>query len=151
MDVERQITHHELRGRRSQRGSANQCLDPGQHFGEGKGLGQVIVPARSKTLDPLVERALCAQDENRDVNSGVAQGFDDGQTVHLGQHQVDDRGVVRFRHRQVQAVLPIGGVIHGKTVLREPGLEKAGDFPVVFDNQYPHGTTPSMRFRSRRQ
>ena len=73
---------------------AAERLDPRQQFGEGIGLGQVVVAAGSEAGDPVVDLAEGGQEQRRRLVAALAQLLDDGQAVALGQHAVDDQHVV---------------------------------------------------------
>ena len=50
-------------------GAADERLQPGEEFGEGKGLGEVIVAAALQALDPVVERAFGAENEDGELDA----------------------------------------------------------------------------------
>ncbi len=71
-----------------------QNLDPRQQFGEGIGLGQIIVAAGAQALDAVVNLPERREDQHRRLDFLRAQAADQGQPVELRQHAVDDENVI---------------------------------------------------------
>ena len=65
--------------------------------------------------------------------------FNETQTIQFGQHEVDNRGIIGLAQGQMQSVLAIGGMIHGKAGLFQPLNDKGSDLSVIFHHQQPHG------------
>ena len=120
-------------------GAANEGLDAGQQLGEGEWLGQVIVAAGLEALDAVVHGGLGAEDEDGDAGAFGPELLDEAQAVEFGQHDVHDRGVVGDGLGHDQAVLAVGGMVHGVAALLQAVDNEGGNLLVVFHHQDAHG------------
>src|SRR5437667_7359992 len=53
--------------------AANQRPDPGQEFRENKWLRQIVIRARIKALNPLLDQTSCGKHHHRRLNSTLTQ------------------------------------------------------------------------------
>src|ERR1035441_7247677 len=74
--------------------AAQQGADAGQELDEGEGLDEIIVGALFQALDAILEGAASAQDQHWGAGFAVANLFQNLQTVHVGQHTVQNHQVV---------------------------------------------------------
>ena len=123
------------------RGAAHERLDAGKQLREGERLRQVVVRAALEAADPVLDRALRAQEEHGDLAARRAQPADEAQPVEPRKHHVDDRGVVARRLGQRQARLPVRGVVDRVAGLLEPAHDERGDLGIIFDHEDAHGVT----------
>ena len=92
--------------------AARQHLDAGQQFGEGIGLGQIVVAAGAQALDAVVDLAERREDQRRRVGRPSRAGVPiTRQAVALRQHAVDDQHVVLPPDREREPLLAVGGEI----------------------------------------
>ena len=115
------------------------ALNPGEEFGEGIGLCQVVVAAGAQALHPLVHIAQGAENEDGRGDALGPQGADDGEAIELGQHAVDDENVVEVFQRQGEAILAIGGVVGHMAAFLQALDEPGGGVAVIFNYEYAHG------------
>ena len=128
-------------GRLGRIGAApDQRLHARQKLGKGKGLGQVVVRAGLKTFHAVFHRALGAQHDDRGLHLLAAHGLDQLEPVQLGQHDVYDRRRVGLGQGEVEALLAVGRVVDRKPFGLQAFQDEGGDFGVVFDEQYAHGS-----------
>jgi hypothetical protein len=74
--------------------AADERLDPRQQLREGERLDQVVVRARLQAPDTVVHLALGRQEDDGRSDAAAARTLHEGQAVAVGQHDVDDGGVV---------------------------------------------------------
>ena len=118
--VDREVSDRDGGRFRGGGGAAQQRLDPGEQFREGKRFDQVVVTAVLESLDPVLDRIAGAEHDHRQGGARGAQFLDHGEAVHLRQHDVDDRQVAVFMARLEEAVRPVGGVDRGVSGLGQP-------------------------------
>src|ERR1700722_8350881 len=92
--VESQIANGQAGRLGSLRGAADQSVQAGGQFGEGKRLGQIIVTAGLQPFDAVVQRGFGAENDDGRADFLAAQALDQTQAVELGQHDIDHGGVV---------------------------------------------------------
>jgi hypothetical protein len=80
-------------------GPAEYSPDAGHHLVEAEGLRHVVVSAHGESGDLVIGIIPGRQEDDREVPAGSPQPARDGEPVHVGQHDVEDRevGVVQFR------------------------------------------------------
>ena len=125
---------HDARGARA----ADERMQPGLQLGKGKGLGQVIVAAALQALDPIVERALGAEDEDGQLAALGAPALDDAQAVELRQHEIDHGGVVGIFRAEIMAFLALGADIDHVARFTQALGNKSGDLGIVFQQKNFH-------------
>ena len=99
------VTRHLFLGR----DAAHQRLDAGEQFGEGERFGQVVVAAGSQALDAVVHLRQRRKNEHRRLVAARAQTLDDGETVTLGQHAIDDDDIVVGALGQIEPGIAVVG------------------------------------------
>ena len=118
--VQHQVVDRQRRRLGRARRAADQRLHAREQLGERERLGQVVVAAGLQAADAVVDRPPRAQNQHRRRDAAPAQLLDERQAVALGQHQVDDRDVVRLLGRRGQPRLAVGRVIHREARLAQP-------------------------------
>ena len=133
-------------GRRLRRaGAAGQHFDAGEQFGEGVGLGQIVVAAGAQAGDAVVDLAQGGEDQHRGLVVLGPQRLDDRQAVAARQHAVDDQHVVVHARGHGVAGFAIGGVVGDMAGFVERLDQVARRLAVVFDQQDLHDAKPSER------
>src|SRR5690606_33927171 len=113
-------------------------FETGDQLGEGEGLADVIVGACTQSLDLVVDLAEGTQDQGGRTNVGCTQRADDRESVHFGQHPVDDQDVEVARGGHQQAVPAASRVLDTVARLAESADDERGHSRVVFNHQYSH-------------
>jgi len=129
--------------------AARQDFDAGEEFGEGVGLGQVVVAAGAQSFHAIVDRAQRRQDEGwRAVVFGT-QVRDHGQTIAAGQHAIDDQHVPAALTGHGEAGVAIAGDFGDMAAFAQRLGDELGGFGVILDHEHAHGQM-SFRMRSGR-
>ena len=118
--------------------AAAEAFDAGEQFGEGIGLGEIVIAACPQALDALIDIAERGENERRRGDAFIADGADDRKPVALGQHAVDDQHVVNAFARQCQAFIAIGGMIGDVAALGQSLDQPGSGVAVVFNDQNSH-------------
>ncbi len=71
-------------------GAAKKGAQAGEEFAEFEGLGEVIVGAGIEAFDAVVNAVFRGEHQNGSALAAGANGFADGETVHAGDHDVED-------------------------------------------------------------
>src|SRR5581483_394442 len=132
--IQLEIADREAVGLGGVGGAADERLDAGEQFGEGEGFGEVIVAAGLEAFDAVVHGGLGAEDDHRHAEALLAQTLDEAEAVELGEHDVDDGGVVLGGGGEDVGFLAIGGAVDGEAALFEAVDHKRSDFGVILDD-----------------
>ena len=119
--------------------TAQQAAHPGQQFGKGEGLDQVIVGAQFQAVYTVFHGITGSEEQHRDVEAGAAHGLQDLPAVAAGQHHVEDQQVVITGQRQVLPGSAVGHQFGGKASLGQALAQVMAGFWLVFDDQQFHG------------
>src|SRR5579884_2575774 len=92
-------------------GATDDGVDPGQDLAHGEGLGDVVVGAHLQAED-RVDLGVPGGEHDHRHPAALAQVPADVQTVHPGQHEVEEDQVGPGRPRQPQAPNPVAGLEH---------------------------------------
>jgi D-alanyl-D-alanine carboxypeptidase/D-alanyl-D-alanine-endopeptidase (penicillin-binding protein 4) len=113
---------------------------PGRDLLVGERLDHVVVGARIETGDPVGHRVPGREHQDRGVNPVAPQPAGDLDARYVGQPDVQDHDVQALdRRRQLQARLPVGGVLDDVAVLGEQAGQRASEPRVVLDQEQVHG------------
>ena len=88
--------------------------------------------------DAVVDGTFGAEEKDRRDAAGGAEAFDEADAVELGQHDVDDHGVIVGGIGEGEAGLAVGGVVGGVARLLESAHDEGGDFGIIFDDENAH-------------
>ena len=127
------------------RAPSHQRFQPRQQFGERKRLHQIIVAAGLQARHPVVDLAKRAQEQDRRVDTRLAQPPDHGQTVAARQHPIDDQRVIRPAAGHGMTVIPIRRMIDRVAALLQSLDQVARRLLVVFEQQDLHGANVIVR------
>jgi len=116
----------------------HQRVEPGHELREGERLRQVVVAAGLQAFHAIVDGPFRAQDEDRRRHAALAKRVDQGQPVALGEHDVDNRDVVRLADGRLESGVAVCEAVDAKTCLAQAALDKSGDRVVVFDQKRTH-------------
>src|ERR1017187_6355176 len=114
--------------------AAQQSADAGQELDEGEGLDQIIVGALFQALDAILEGAAGAQDQYRRPGFAVADLFQNLQTVHVGEHAVQNHQVVIGGVNALQRGAAGKYRIHRVSSAFQAPAEEVGDALFVLDD-----------------
>ena len=123
-------------------GPPDQRLQPSEQFLGLVGLGEVVVDAGLKPLDPVGAAPQRGEHQDRRVDPALAQALDDLQPVHVGQHAVEDDRVERFCRRAAQTVRPAHFPDHLAAMAREQCSEIGRGVGIVLDIKQLHPEFP---------
>ena len=136
--IERDVVDREGRRFGGACGAPHQRLHPREQLREREGLRQVVVAAGLQAPHAIVDGPSGAEDENGRRDAAAAELVDERQAVALGQHQVDDRDVVRLIARRRQPRIALRRVVDGKPRFAQAARDEFRDTRIVFDDQRAH-------------
>src|SRR5437667_188534 len=115
-----------------------QRSDAREELVEGERLYEIVVGAGVESFDAIADGRARGQHEDRDLIAGGPQAAADLDTVETGQTEIEDDGVVRVRHRELQA----GGALPGEVSLvagpAQRPLDGIPDSGLIFDQKDTH-------------
>ena len=109
-----------------------------QQFLEGEGLDEIIVPARAKTLDTVVNSRQVCQEQHRGRNTFRAEQTDNRQPVEPGQHPVEDDDVESLVGSDLEAFAAVCGKHRLMTARPKPRGDERCSLRIVLDDQGLH-------------
>ena len=120
--------------------AADQHPQPGQQFGQRKGLDEVIVGAAVQPAHPVLDPVPRGQQQHGGLVAGGTAAAQHLQPVHPRQHHVQHHGVV-FPARQIfQRVVPVQAAVHavmgGRELLDQQGVH----LRLILHHQDAHGS-----------
>ena len=118
--------------------AANQGAKAGEQFFQLERLGQVVVGAEVEAANLVVDGAEGGQHQHMGLEAVAPPVLQESEAVNLGQHQVEDDGVVLGGAGLEIALLAVVGHIDGETLFLQTLAEDAGERLVVFDEQHTH-------------
>lgn len=138
-EVELEVLDMEAGGLAGLRGVAlEQIAQAGEEFGEGEGLGEVIVAALFKAADAIVDGTACGEDEDGCANAGLAQAEDEVDAVHVRQAEVDDEDVIGVGGGEAFRGFAVRRHVHNVAGLSQSLTEKGLDIVLVLNQQEAH-------------
>jgi hypothetical protein len=136
--VQSQVPDPQLGG--TFRGSpADERPEPGQQLGERERLGEVVVRAGVQPRDPVGNAVAGRQHEDRAPVPGISEPPAHLKAVEIGQHHVEDDGVVRVLRCEPECFLAVTGDVDGVALFLQAALEQSGHLHLVFHDQGAHG------------
>ena len=99
--------------------AAEQGPDPGQQLVKGKGFHQIVVRPGVQPGYPVLDRVLGREQQDIGVVSAAPQAAEQRQSVHLGEHPVQDDAVIIYRFRVVQAIPAVKAAVHRVSLFRQ--------------------------------
>ncbi|MNI37756.1 hypothetical protein D3C73_918690 [compost metagenome] len=119
--------------------TTQQAADPGQQFGEGKRLDQIVVGAQFEAVNPVLHGVTGGQKKYRCVQAGAAHRLQNLPAITTRQHHIKNQQGIFAAEGQL-----LTGVAVGHQFGVEPGLGQAlaqimAGFRLVFDDQQFHG------------
>ena len=124
-------------------------VDARAQFARPERLGDVVVGARLEPLQCVDLLGACA--EHDDVGrAGRADPLGGLEAVHAGHVDVEGRDERLMLQDEVEAVLPVGGAVHGESGLREDGRQKRSDVFLILDHDCDARFFHRCTFRRRR-
>jgi len=119
-------------------GTTDEGLDAGEEFGEGEGLGQIIVATSLESADPVIDGGLGTQEEDGDPIALGAEALDELEAVKTGQHDIDDGGVVGGGGGEIEGGTAVMADIDGEPALTESVGDERSDLGIVLDYEEAH-------------
>ncbi len=149
--VDAQIAHFERGLRGILPAAPAEHVDAREQLAEREGLGEIVVATGAQALDPLVDVAERAQDQDRGVIVRLAQRIDDGEAIDVArQHAVHDDDVVALADGEEEAVAAVLGVIGGVARLRQSLGDESRHPLVVLDDEDLHELLDGRQVRRHR-
>jgi len=118
--------------------AADHGADAGQQFGEHKGLDEIIVGAEFQAGDPVLRGVLGGEKQDHGGTVAFAKLAKNGQSVDLGEHDVEDDDVVLAIAGVPKRGLAVGGFIHGEAGLAKALNERLAKRLEIFDDEKAH-------------
>lgn len=127
--------------------AADECADAGKELGEFEGFDEVVVGTEIEAPDAVLGGVASGEDE--DVAGGVrgAQGFEDGEAVDLGEHEVEDDDIVLSGAGEAESVFAVAGGIDSVTGFLEALDHGFAERCEIFDDENAHGGARGKRTR----
>ena len=135
--VQPQITDLE-HGRPLRGCPAGESAQPREQLLEREGLREVVVRARIKAADPVVDRVTRREHQHRGPDSALAHPAASLEAVHSRQHHVEDDHVVVDRLDHPERLLSAVGQIRRVALLVQATAEELAQLPLVLDYENPH-------------
>ena len=133
-EVEFKIGHMQARSfRLVWRASPQESAHTGQHLGDGKRFGEVIIATALETQHTLIDRAPRRKNQHRRADTLSAQAMDQVQPIHVGKCEIDHQRVVRVFHREPFRLPGLRTGIDAEASLGEGPGEKIANCGVVLD------------------
>ena len=137
VEVDRQSFEHAALRRRGCRHGAlapQDGLHARDQLARLEGLGQVVVGTEFESDHAVHHVAAGGQHDDRDV-AFLADLAAQRKAVHLGEHHVEDGGVVAFGAELGEAVARAGGAVEHAIEAREVACERRTEMLVIVDQQ----------------
>jgi hypothetical protein len=119
-------------------------VNAGEQLGKREWLGDVIVGSRVEPGHPVGQCMARSEHENGRVKTACAQVATDGNAVLSGQEPVEEDRIVGVCGHQLVALGAVVGDVYGESFLPQSLAEKASGLLIVFDQQDPHGSAPTI-------
>ena len=104
-----------------------------------EGFRHVIVGAKAKTADLVLDAGQTGENEDRRRNFACAKRFEDFIAAHIGEVQVKKDDVVIVQLAQIDPFFTEVGGVHIKTVRFQHQLDALSGCTIVFNEQNSHG------------
>jgi hypothetical protein len=137
--VEHQVADAQRR-HPARRPAPQQRAEPGEQLLALERLDEVVVGADVEALDARLERVARSEHEDRHVVAVLAQAAGDVDAVQPRQPEVEDDQVRQERMRLVERLDAVAGELDVVPVQPQRALQDVGDFLVVLDDEYSHGS-----------
>ena len=122
--------------------AAQQRADTRQHLLEVERLGDVVVGAGVEALHLVAPAVARGQDQHRHGAAGAAPCLQHRDTVHLGQADVEDHGVVRLAFAEEVPLLAVKGAVDDVSGVGQRRRQLPIEVRIVLDDEEPHGPSP---------
>ena len=119
------------------RAAADEGAQAGEQFVEIERLDHVIIRAGVETFDAVARLVARGEHENGSCFD-FAEALENFPAVELGQHHIQDDGVVVVALGFVETVLAVGGGVHGVAFLAQRLRDAAKQVRFVFHDQDSH-------------
>ena len=116
-------------------GTTQQRADAGQEFARAEWFDEIIVGARIEAGDAILDLALGGEHEDRHGNGESAQLGAEGESIELGQHDVEQDEIGFLLEGTVQAGGTVGGGEDAITFGGQGVLEGGAHGAFVFDDE----------------
>ena len=125
-------------------GAAQQRADPGQHFLEMKGLGDVVVGAGVEALHLVAPAVARGEDQHRHRAAVAAPGLQHRDAVHLRQADVEHDGVIGLGVAEEVPLLAVEGAVDHIAGVGQRRRQLAVEIRIVLDDEQAQAGLPSM-------
>ena len=129
-----------------------QGANPGEQFGEGKRLDEVIVCTGVEAGHAVLNVIARGQDQNGCGPAGAAQLGQHFQAALSGQQEIQHDAIEWLRNRQAIPLVPVGGGDDLVPLSLQAVLQAAEDLALILDHEYAgHGASPVRVWRNERR
>ena len=117
---------------------------PGEELFEGERLGQVIVGASVEAGDAVMDLTARGEHDDRRLNAVLAEPAADLHAVLLGNHEIEDDGVIARRFGKLLGPLTVGRDVDGIALVLQELLEQRRELALVLDKEEVHRGVPQV-------
>ena len=110
-------------------------MHPGDHLGEGEGLGDVVVATDGQTGQFVLEGVLGREEQHRHPDTVGAQATGHLEPVEVGQHDVEDHQVRRVLLGLGQRLAARRRLVHGEPLVTQRGGHRIDDRRLIVDDE----------------
>jgi hypothetical protein len=128
------------------RASADEGTHTGQKFGNGEGLGQVVIRAGIQSLDALFDKASGRKHQDRRVDPRIAEFAANLDAIQTRKADIQKNAVIAAFGGHLKCALAGADYIDGIRAFTESPADKARNAALVFDDQDSHGAQFSFMF-----
>ena len=126
-------------GRRAREGrTARRRLEARKEFVEGEGLDKIVVAARAKPLDTVVDAGQVGEKQDRGRETPPNGGGRRQKPVNPRQHAIKDDDVERFGGRRLKSLASVCGDPTRVSAGLQPLRNELGSLGIVLDDQNFH-------------
>ena len=116
--------------------AAEQPTQASDEFLKAEGFGQVVVGTSGQSRHPVHHRVTGGEEQDGGVHLRLTNRLEDRQSVHVGEHDVEDQDVGfefgEFRH----GLLPVVGHLDPPALIVQGHFQKIGQSRLVVDKEH---------------
>jgi hypothetical protein len=122
--------------------AAKEGTDAGEELGEGKRFDEIVVRAAIESGDAISYAVAGSEHKDRGVAASSAELTTEGKPIHLGEHDIEDDGVIVVIDSEGETRFSVVGDITGISPFGETLSNKCGELRLIFDDEYTHRPYP---------
>src|SRR5260221_3181616 len=141
--VERQITHHELRGLiKTTIPATQQGVDARQEFLHGERLGEVIIGPHVEARHTVFNRSACREHQHGRHNVFGAHLTADFESVNAGHHHIKNHHIVGITEGKIKTGVPVVRQVDGVALFQQDAAQQVRQALLIFNYQDMHCSLP---------